>query len=75
MFEDAKHFRIQGCQDDWYVHEIKEKVKDESGYWITTNVKTDKDGDTIIVVYVGHKASSEKAQLKDYLFRQAGPPA
>lgn len=29
--------------------------RDESGYWITTDVKTDKDGDTIIVVYVGHK--------------------
>ena len=49
--------------DDWYVHEIKEKVKEESGYWITTNVKTDKDGDTIIVVYVGHKDSREKAQF------------
>lgn len=49
--------------DDWYVHEIKEKVKEESGYWITTNVKTDKDGDTVIVVYVGHKDSREKAQF------------
>ena len=49
--------------DDWYVHEIKEKAKEESGYWITTNVKTDKDGDTIIVVYVGHKDSREKAQF------------
>ena len=46
-----------------YSNEIKEKVKDESGYWITTNVKTDKDGDTIIVVYVGHKDSNEKAQF------------
>lgn len=58
-FKDAKLVRL----DDWYVHEIKEKVKDESGYWINTNVKTDKDGDTIIVVYVGHKDSSEKAQF------------
>ena len=58
-FKDAKLVRL----DDWYVHEIKEKVKDESGYWITTNVKTDKDGDTIIVVYVGHKDSNEKAQF------------
>ena len=58
-FKDAKLVRL----DDWYVHEIKEREKDESGYWITTNVKTDKDGDTIIVVYVGHKDSSEKAQF------------
>lgn len=58
-FKDAKLVRL----DDWYVHEIKERKKDESGYWITTNVNTDKDGDTIIVVYVGHKDSSEKAQF------------
>lgn len=57
--KDAKLVRL----DDWYVHEIKERKKDESGYWITTNVKTDKGGDTIIVVYVGHKDSSEKAQF------------
>ena len=58
-FKDAKLVRL----DDWYVHEIKERKKDGSSYWITTNVKTDKDGDTIIVVYVGHKDSSEKAQF------------
>ena len=49
--------------DDWYVHEIKDKRKDESGYWIQTDVKTDKDGDTIIVVYIGHKDFKEKAQF------------
>lgn len=59
VFKDAKLVRL----DDWYVHEIKEKIKEESGYWVTTNVKTDKDGDTIIVVYVGHKDSNEKAQF------------
>lgn len=58
-FKGAKLVRL----DDWYVHEIREKKKDESGYWITTNVKTDKDGDTIIIVYVGHKDSDEKAQF------------
>lgn len=58
-FKGAKLIRL----DDWYVHEIREKKKDESGYWITTDVKTDKDGDTIIVVYVGHKGSKEKAQF------------
>ena len=58
-FKNAKLVRL----DDWYIHEIKEKVKSESGYWITTNVKTAKDDDTIIVVYVGHKDSTEKAQF------------
>lgn len=58
-FKNAKLVRL----DDWYVHEVREKKKDESGYWITTDVKTDKDGDTIIVVYVGHKDSNEKAQF------------
>ena len=48
--------------DDWYVPEIKKKEKMESGYWMTTDVKTDKDGDTIIVLYVGHKDSKEKVQ-------------
>ena len=43
----------------WYVTEIKKK-KAESGYWITTDVKIDKDGDTIIVVYVGRKDDNEK---------------
>ena len=58
-FKGAKLVRL----DDWYVHEVSKKVKTESGYWITTDVKNDKDGDTIIVVYVGHKDSDKKAQF------------
>ena len=58
-FKGAKLIRL----DDWYVPVIKEKKKVESGYWIHTDVKTDKDGDTIIVVYVGHKDDNEKAQF------------
>lgn len=58
-FKGAKLIRL----DDWYVHEVSEKKKDESGYWITTDVKTDKDGDTMIVIYVGHNDSKEKAQF------------
>ena len=54
-FKGAKLIRL----DDWYVSEIKEKKKAESGYWIHTNVKTD----TIIVVYVGHKDDNEKTQF------------
>ena len=58
-FKDAKLIRL----DDWYVPEIKQKKKTESGYWIHTNVKTDKDDDTIIVVYVGHKDDNKKVQF------------
>ena len=57
-FNNAKLIRL----DDWYVSEIKEKTKTETGYWINTDVKTDKDGDTIIVLYIGHKDTKEKVQ-------------
>lgn len=49
--------------NDWYYPEIKEKVKTESDYWVTVDVKKDKDQDTIIVIYVGKKDSNEKAQF------------
>lgn len=58
IFKGAKLIRL----DDWYVHELTNKIKSDPNYWITTNVKTDKDGDTIIVLYVGLKDSNEKAQ-------------
>jgi len=58
-FKGAKLIRL----DDYYVPEIKAKKKDESGYWMTADVKTAKDGDTMIVLYVGHKDSNEKAQF------------
>lgn len=57
-FKNATLIRL----DDWYIPELKEKAKAETGYWVTTNVKTDKDGDTIIVLYVGHKDNKEKVQ-------------
>lgn len=49
--------------DDWYVSEIKKKEKIGSDYWIQTDVKTDKDGDTIIVLYIGHTGTKEKTQF------------
>lgn len=58
-FKGAKLIRL----DDWYVPEVKKKIKIDSEYWIETDVKTDRDGDTIIIVYVGHTGSGEKAQL------------
>jgi hypothetical protein len=58
-FKGAKLIRL----DDWYIPEIKEKIEIESNYWIQCDVKTDKDGDTIIVLYVGNKDSKNKSQF------------
>ena len=57
-FKDAKLIRL----DDWYTPEVRERSGD-SEYWVQADVKTDKDGDTIIVLYVGHKGDREKAQF------------
>lgn len=43
--------------------ELKDKIKPDSDYWITTNVKTDKDGNTIVVLYIGCKESKDKVQF------------
>lgn len=58
-FQDAKLIRL----DDWYIPEIKDKIKTETDYWIKTEVKTDRDGDTVVVLYVGKKDSKGKAQI------------
>lgn len=58
-FKDAKLVRL----DDWYIPEIKEKVNVEPDYWIRADVKTDRDGDTIVVLYVGNKNTKDKAQF------------
>lgn len=59
IFKDATLIRL----DDWYIPELKNKTKPNSDYWITTNVKTDKDGSTIVVLYIGHKSSRDKVQF------------
>ena len=58
LFRDAKLIRL----DDWYIPEVKKKEKIESAYWISTDVKKDRDGDTIIIIYVGHNGKNEKVQ-------------
>ena len=59
LFKGAKLVRL----DDWYAHEIKEKIDVSSNYWITAQVKTDKDKDTIVVLYIGKKGQKEKVQF------------
>lgn len=58
-FKDATLIRL----DDWYVPEVKKKDKTESEYWISTAIKTDKDKDTMIVVYIGHAGTEGKSQF------------
>ena len=58
-FKDAKLIRL----DDWYVPEVKERIDAPSDYWIRTDVKTDRDGDTVVVLYIGHKGEKEKTQF------------
>lgn len=57
-FKDATLIRL----DDWYVPEVKRRIETDTDYWVKADVKTDKDGDTIIVLYVGHKGDKEKVQ-------------
>lgn len=58
-FKGAKLIRL----DDWYTPELKKKFDTPSDYWMKADVKTDKDGDTIIVLYVGHAGSNNKTQF------------
>ena len=57
-FKNAKMIKL----DDWYVAEIKGETEHISDYWLKTEVKTDSDGDTIVIVYVGHQGDKEKVQ-------------
>ena len=59
IFKDATLVRL----DDWYVPELKEKTKPTPDYRLITNVKTDKDGDTIVVLYVTYVGSEYKVQF------------
>ena len=58
-FKNAKLIRL----DDYYVKEVKLPKQKISDYWIKADVKTDKDGDTIVVVYVGKNDYDDKAQF------------
>lgn len=55
---DAKYIRL----DDWYITEKKEKIDIGSDYWMSVDVKKDKEKDTIIIIYVGNKNSTDKVQ-------------
>ena len=61
LYQDAKLVRL----DDYYVPEIKkfDALPDSTNYSIKADVKTDKDGDTIVVLYVGHKGEKDKSQI------------
>ena len=50
-------------KNDWNVPELKQKTKPTPDYRLITNVKTDKDGDTIVVLYVTYVGSEDKVQF------------
>lgn len=54
FFKQAKIIRL----DDFYVPEVSYKTE-VSDYWVKADVKTDRDGDTIIVLYVGKKGKDK----------------
>lgn len=59
-FENAKLIRL----DDWYTFEKSKKIDiGDSEYWITSDIKKDKDGDTLVVLYIGKKNTTEKCQF------------
>lgn len=59
-FKNAQLIRL----DDWYIPELKQKIElQRPDYWMHVDVKTDKDNDTIIVLYVGKKGTNEKTQF------------
>lgn len=55
---NAKYIRL----DDWYIPEVKKNVENDSNYWIKADVKTDKEKENIIVLYIGKKGEKEKVQ-------------
>lgn len=61
------YFKLKDCDliriDDYYYPQVKKKEKIESDYWINLDVKQDKDHDTMIVLYVGKKGSTDKTQF------------
>lgn len=61
LYKDAKLVRL----DDYYVPEVKkfDALPGSTNYSIKADVKTDKDGDTIVVLYVGYKGQKEKSQI------------
>lgn len=61
LYKDAKLIRL----DDYYTPEIKkfDALPNSTNYSIKADVKTDKDGDTIVILYVGYKGKKEKAQF------------
>lgn len=59
-FKEVKLVRL----DDYYIREYKPKKSIEvSDYWVKPEIKTDKDGDTLIVLYIGYNGEKDKTQF------------
>jgi hypothetical protein len=60
-FKGAKLIRL----DDYYTPELSAKVKTEetSNYWVSYDVKENKQGQPILVLYLGNKKDGSKCQF------------
>ena len=62
--ENFKNARLIRVEDYYYPElKIKEILNKNSDYFCSVDIKTDKDNQTIIVLYVGKKGSNDKAQF------------
>lgn len=61
LFKNAKLIRL----DDYYTPEISAKVKTEetSDYWLSYDVKENKNGQPILVLYLGNRKDGSKCQF------------
>ena len=60
-FKNAKFIRL----DEYYAPEISEKDLTEKGskYWVSYDLKSTETGETLMILYIGHKADGTKAQF------------
>ena len=61
--QDLKNAKLVRL-DDIYTPELKTEIlPNDKDYFLKTDVKTDKDGDTIVILYVGYKGKKDKTQI------------
>lgn len=56
--------------EDWYYPEKNNKIKNvSSGYWISSSIKRDKDGATMIVLYIGNNSEEYKGKKSQFFIQ------
>ena len=61
IFKNAKLIRL----DDYYTPELSEKTKttDNSDYWLSYDVKENKEGKPVLILYLGNRKEGTKSQF------------